>query len=348
MPAYGSGLSAQVGLKAETTVGTAVTVDKFYEFLSEGLSWEATWQRSAGLRAGQGYVRTGRMIQTAYSASGDLVVEHADRGGMGTLWKHALGTVATIPVVIGATTAYKQIHVPGSKTAMGLTVQVGRPQTDATVRPFTYRGCKVTQWEFSCSDGEIAQLSLSLDGWQEDTATTLATASYNTSSSVFNFAHATSLKLGGTATTAAGETTIASGVATTTVFRGVTLTGETPMAVDRRGLGNSGVKREQIENDRPTVTGTLDGEFTSRTEIYDLVKSGASTAFELVFDTGVAAGAGNNYSLSFIMPAVKFSSGTVNVDGPDIIGQSVNFEATDDGTNPVIQVKIVSTDSTAY
>jgi hypothetical protein len=344
MPSYGSGLSAQVGLKAETTVGTEVTVDKFYEFLSESLSWEATWQRSAGLRAGQGYVRTGRMVQTAYTAAGDLVVEHADRGGMGTLWKHALGSSATA-TQIAATTAYRQTHTPGAKTGLGLSVQVGRPQTDATVRPFTYRGCKVVSWEFSCSDGEIAQLSLTLDGWQESTATSLATASYSTTSAVFNFAHATTLKLGGTASTASGRTSIASGVATTTVFRGVTITGETPLAVDRRGLGNSGVKREQIENDRPTVMGTLDGEFTSRTEIYDLVKSGASTPLELVFDTGVAAGVGNNYSLSFILPAVKFSSGSVNADGPDIIGQSVNFEATDDGTNPVIQVELVSTDT---
>jgi hypothetical protein len=341
---YGSGLSAQVGFKAEATVGTEVVVDKFAEFLSESLSYSATWQRSAGLRAGQAYTRSGRMVITAHDVAGDLTVEYADRG-MGTLWKHALGSTITTPTLI-ATTAYKQIHIPGPKTGMGLTIQVGRPQTDGVVKAHTFRGCKCTAWEFSCSDGEIAQFSLTLDGWQENLATALAVASYPATSSVFSFKDATVLKLGGTAATAAGETTITSGVTATTVFTGFTIRGETPLATSRRGLGNAGVKREQIENDRPTVTGTMEGEYTSQSEIYALVKSGAATAMEVVFDNGVDAGSSNTFKVSFVLPAVKFSSGSVNVDGPDIIGQSVDFEALDDGTNPVLQVKLVSTDST--
>lgn len=344
MPNYGSGLSAQVGFKNETTVGTAVTVDHFVEFLSESISQEIGWQRSAGLRAGQGYVRSNRMVQTSYNVAGDLVMEYPDRG-MGLLWKHALGSTISAPTIIGATTAYKSIFTPGSKSGMGLTVQVGRPQTDATVRAFTYRGCKVTSWEFSVSDGEIAQLSLSIDGWKEDTATALATATFPATSAVFSSIHGTSTKLGGTATTTAGETTVASGVSATTVFRGFTIRGETPMATDRRGIGNAGIKREQIENDRPTVTGTLEGEFTSRAEIYDLAVAGTATALEVDFDLGVAAGTGNNFFLSFIVPAAKFVNPNVNVDGPDIIGQSIDFEGTDDGTNPVVQVKTVSVDT---
>jgi hypothetical protein len=343
---FGSGLSAQVMAAQETTVGTAVTVTKAYEFLSESLSREATWQQSAGLRAGQAYVRTGRMVQTAFSASGDLVMEHADRGGMGLWWKHALGSAITVPVVIGATTAFEQVHTPGPKTGLALTTQIGRPQTDGTVRPFTYRGVKVVSWEFSVSDGEITQFSLTLDGWEEDVVTALAVASFPASSAVFSFKDATVFKLGGTAATASGKITITGGVAATTVFRGFTIRGETPLATDRRGLGNAGIKREQIENDRPTITGTLEGEFTSRTEIYDLVRSGASTAMEVLFDTGVAAGTGNNFAIGFKVPAAKFQSGAVNVDGPDIIGQSVDFTATDDGANAPLEVRIVSTDTT--
>jgi hypothetical protein len=58
------------------------------------------------------------------------------------------------------------------------------------------------------------------------------------------------------------------------------------------------------------------------------------------------AGGGNPFLLSFILPAVKFKEGGPQVGGPDIVGQDINFEAYDDGsgTNPPIQVKLVSTD----
>jgi hypothetical protein len=39
MPTYASGLSGQVGVIAESTYGTPVTVTKFYEFLSENLQF---------------------------------------------------------------------------------------------------------------------------------------------------------------------------------------------------------------------------------------------------------------------------------------------------------------------
>jgi hypothetical protein len=49
------------------------------------------------------------------------------------------------------------------------------------------------------------------------------------------------------------------------------------------------------------------------------------------------------------MPAVKFKTASFNVTSPDVIPQSVGFEAFDDGsgTNPVIQVKLVSKESSA-
>jgi hypothetical protein len=345
MPAFGSGLSAQIGVKAETTVGTEVVVDTFYEFLGETLTYVPTWLDGQGLKANQQYKRVARTGISRHTANGDFTIEHADQGHMGLLWKHALGSTITTPTNI-ATTAYKQIHTPGAKTGLGLTVQVGAPQTDATVRPFTYRGCKVSQWQFSCSDGAIAALQLTLDGWQEATATTLAAASYTAAAGVFNFADAINFKLGGTATTSAGETTIASGVTVATLARQIQITGATPMAVERYGLGNAGVKKEQLENAIPTVTGQLTAEFTQRTEFYDLLKTNTTTAMQLDFSHG-DAGSGNPYLLSFIFPACKIKQGAVNVAGPDIVAQTIDFEAFDDGTtNPVIQVKLVSKDTT--
>ena len=63
---------------------------------------------------------------------------------------------------------------------------------------------------------------------------------------------------------------------------------------------------------------------------------------------GVAAGP-NPYRLSFILPSVRFKTGSVAVNSPDVIPQSIGFQAYDDGsgTNPVIQVKLVSKESSA-
>lgn len=342
MPAYGSGLSGQVGIAAESTWGTPVTVTRFHEFLTESLNWEPTWLDSAGIRSGQGYKRVSRVKQSRFSVSGGLEMEAPDKG-LGLILKHALGSSATA-TQIGVTTAYKQIHTPGSKSGLGLTVQVGRPQTNATVRPFTYEGVKIPSWEFSVSDGEIAKFSFDMDGQDMSTATALATASYTADTSIFTFAEASTFTLGGTASTTGGETTIASGTDVATIVRGVTIRGETGLANERFGLGNAGAKSEQIENEIPVITGTLEGEFTDRTEIYDLFKANTTTAMQLDFTHG-DAGTSNPFKISFILPALKFKTANTNVGGPDILGQSVEFEAYDDLANPVIQVVIVSTDT---
>lgn len=345
--AYGSGLSAQVGIAAETTVGTAVTVTKFFEFLDEGIAFSPTWLRGEGLKAGQAYSRVSRVAQSRVTVAGDMTMEHADRGGMGLWWKHCLGSSATA-VQIGTTTAYQQIHIPGSsgKVGLGLTVQVGRPQTDAVVRPHTYSGCKVVGWEFSCSDNEIAKLKLTLDGWNEATGTGLAAASYTAAAGVFSFEDASTFTLGGTASTGGSPSmiTITTGTAVSTLVKGVTITGSTPLAVDRYGLGNAGVKKEQIDNGFPTVQIKLDAEYTSRTELYDLLKANTTTALQLDFTQGDAGGS-NPFRLSFIAPACKVVEGSPAVSGPDLVQSSYTLEAFDDGTNAPLQVRIVSTDT---
>jgi hypothetical protein len=192
----------------------------------------------------------------------------------------------------------------------------------------------------------VCKLKLTYDAWNLATATSLAVASYVAGAGIFTFMDAANFKIGGTASTAAGETTVASGVAMATLFKSLTLTGSTPMATGRYGLGNAGIKKEQLENAIPTITGSLGGEFTQRTEIFDLYKSNTQTVLQLDFSHG-DAGSSNPYLISFIMPAIKFTSIVANTGGPDITPQTANFKCFDDGsgTNPVIQVKLVSKDT---
>jgi hypothetical protein len=356
MVAYGSGLSAQLMVAAETTVGTAVTTTTGYEFLSENFKFAPTDLDGSGLKAGQAFERVARHTRSRIDVNGDFTVEHADKGHMALLWRHALGSSLTVPVVIGATTAFESYLTPGTRAGLGLTVQVGEVQPDTTVRPFTWSGVKIPQWDFSVSDGQVAQLKLTCDAWNLDTAAGLATAAYTAGAGIFTFMDASTFKIGGTPSTSAGKTTVAGGSAMTTLFNSLSLTGTTGLKQDRYGLGNAGVKREQLENAIPTITGQLGGEFTQRTEIFDLFKSNTQTTLQLDLthfdgagkDAGGVNAGPNPYLLSFIFPAIKFTDVSANTGGPDVTQQTATFKAFDDGsgTNPVMQVHLVSSDTT--
>lgn len=338
-----SGLDAQVGFKNESVVGTEVVVDHFLEFDNEDFKETPTWLEGEGIRAGRKFKRDARVGVARYDVNGKLDIKVPNKG-LGLLVKQMLGSSAT-PTVIGATTAYQQIHIPGDHVGMSATFQVGRPEPGTgTVRPFTYRGCKCTQWEFSVSDGDHCKLSTTWDGWRETTATALATASYASGAGLFNFSHG-SLKLGGTAATAGSpsQITVTSGVAVAAIINQVTIRGENPMAAERYGIGNAGTKSEQLENDYPTITGSLDAEF-SKVELYDVFKASTSVALELAFSFGDAGGA-NPYLLSFIAPKIKLKDASPSVDGPGLVRMSTEFEVYDDEVNAPLQVKLVSTDT---
>lgn len=336
----GSGLDAQVGVVSETTWGTPVTVTRFPEFNTESLHKEITWLEPTGLRVGTKAKRVSRVVQSRTWIAGDLEFDVVTLG-MGLFVKHMLGSAVTTTTLISGS-AYKQVHVPGDFRSLGLTVQVGRPEPGGTVRPFTYAGCKVTGWEFNIDDSNYPKLKLSLDGKSESTVTALATASYLAGALAYNFQQAT-LKLGGTPTTAAGETTIAGGVLTSTIVKSFSCKGDTPMDTERFGLGNVGLKAEPLENGTPTYTGSLGAEF-ALTELYTPFSANTTTAMQ--FDlTGIAIGA-TTYLFSIIIPAAKFKTASPSVTGPGVVEMTTDYEVYNNEVDPTIQIKIISTEST--
>src|SRR5258707_7704707 len=262
---YASGLSGQVMAVTAPSYGDSATVvNHSYEFLSESFTFNPNWLDGLGLKSGQAFKRGSRPVQSRFDVNGDLTMEHtsgeaanAAADSMGFWWKYALGsTLVTPTVVVG--TAYKQVHTNGTKAGQYITLQVGRPQIlSTTVQPFTETGVKITGWEFSCNDNQIAQLKLTGNARTELTSVALAAASYPTPNGLFSFANASVMTLGGTASTSAGETTIAGGSSLGSIVTGITITGATPMKEDRFGLGNAGLKSEPIENQIPTIVGTL-------------------------------------------------------------------------------------------
>lgn len=336
-----SGLDAQLGVAAESVFGTGVTVTRFLEFDNEDMKFMPTWLEGEGLRAGKKFKRASRVSVARKDVNGKFDIKVPNKG-LGLILKHMIGSSAT-PTQIDTTDAYEQVHTPGDMYGKSLTVQIGRPEPGTgTVRPFAYTGCKVTSWELTVQDGDHLKLSVTLDGRDEDTTTGLATASYAAGAELFNFSHAT-LRLGGTAATATGKTTITGGTAVAAVINQVQIKGESPMAADRYGVGNAGLKSEQIENDYPTVTGTLDAEF-AKTELYDVYKAYDALALELVLEFG-EADTGQPFHLSFLAPAIKFKESSPSVDGPGIVKAQMEFEVYDNGTDPAYQFVYISTDT---
>lgn len=356
---YASGLGASLGIATESAWGTETTASmKHYEFLSESLTQTPTYLDSAGLRQGQAFKRIARTQISRYDVGGDITIEFADKGvsatgggGMGLWLKHSLGSTGT-PSQLGTGTAWQQLHTPQPKDGLGLTVQFGRPQAASpyTSNPFTYSGCKVASWEFTCSDGQLAQFKVTVDGSTEATGTALVSPVYSNSAyggGIFSFADVASgnFLIGTAAATGTGGMTLSGTASVATVVKGITITGTTELAGERFGFGNAGRKREQLMNGIPTITGSLDAEFTNRTEFYDLFQGGSTRALQLKFTHGTAGtGAGEPYTLQFTLPALKFKTAAANVGGPDIIQQSIGFECYDDGSGNVFEVKLISQD----
>ncbi len=337
----GTGLDAQCGFAAESPWGTAATPSRFLEIADESLTFEPTFTEGVGLRPGVLSKRVTRTRRSRKSVAGDVSMEWATKG-MGLLVKHAVGSSVTTPTLI-AGSAYKQIHTPQGLYGLGLTAQIGKPEPGTgTVVPHTFAGCKVSSWEFSCDDSSNPKLKLSLLGRSETTATALASASYLAGSGVFNFID-TSLKLGGTPTTAAGETTIATGVPLVAIAKSITISSESPLNDERFGLGNAGLRAQPLQKEMQTYKITLDTEY-AKSELYDPFQAG--TVIPIQFDlTGDVISGADVFRLSFIMPACLIKSAKPVVSGPDIVRMSVEAEAYSNTVDPTLQVKIVSDES---
>jgi hypothetical protein len=344
--ATGSGLDAQFGAKTESVVGTKVTVDRFFDFNSSDLAFDPSYIEGDGIQAGRKFKSVNQAGIARKSAGGKIEIPVLQKG-FGWFWKHFIGSTGTA-TQIDTGTAYKQIHTPGDLSGISFTAQIGKPEPDTgTVKPFTYNGCKVTDWEVTMEDNANTTCSFTVDAWDEDIVTSLATASYDTGAVEWNFSHVTTFTIGGTATTTSGLTSIASGTDVSSVVTSLSLSGKNTLATDRFGLGNAGIKKEQLEIDFTSITGTFKAEFNS-SDFQSQFRAGTTTALQIDHVGAVIDGT-DTYLLSFVIPAIKITKAPVSVSGPGLVTVDGEFTVydPDDGTNPAFQVVIQSTDTVA-
>ena len=322
--AIGSGIGSQLGIAAETTFNTAVTVTRFYEFTSENLNYNKKIAVGMGLRAGGQLPRSQRRVVTTTDVTGDIVLDLPTRG-LGLLLAQAMGTSPS--AVTTTTGVYSYTFTLGDVYGRSFTAQVGVPQYGGTVTPKTIGGAKIQNFELSVATGGIATGKFTVDGASLTTGTSLATASYPTIANLFNFAQG--------AITVAG-----SSVANIKDF---TVTVANTLKGDRFNLGAAGTKAEQTINGFRKISGKMTAEFTD-TVLLNAFLADTTTAIVLTF-TGATIALGQKETLSITIPAAKFDADTPNVSGPGVIDLAMSFEAYDDGTNQPLTIVYQTADS---
>jgi hypothetical protein len=377
----GAGLAASAGIVTETTNGTAATPTHFVELNSESMKMEKHVVQGMGLRApatGSGggpaagsslYMRTSRRVVGSWGAKGGIIFD-APFSQLGLWLEHMVGafTPGTVggtnnPLVVQqlSTAAYLQTYTGGSLAGKTFTLQVGKPDSSGTVRPFTYVGTKVTDWELATEVNKYAMFTLALDAWQELTpdnpqGTTagpaLTAPSYTTGQQFFHFREAT-IYNGGTLATTAGITTLSAPTAAARVTK-ANIKVTNPLDVSRYfiagtggtgGSGVAGVKSEQLENNFRTVAGTLDVEFYNLAGYYDVFAGDTTATLELIF-TGPTAIASTYFpTLSILIPNIKYDGDSPVVAGPGILTHSLPFSGLDDEADNQVQIQYMSTDT---
>lgn len=366
-PVVGSGLDAQLLAVAESTYGIAPSLSgaRGYEFKSETLAMKKNTVQGEGLAAGRLYDRTKRRVLTTYDVAGNIVMDCPTR--QLAFWLQymvgSFGQSGASPTEIGSTGIFQSYHqgIGGIQTTGGLlghslTIQKGVPDVSGDVYPFTYVGCKISDWELKVAVNAIAELTLSFDGRNElagsgngdplnaSVPSLEAWPGVPTSGlgeGLFHFKEAT-LYTGGTPTNTAGFISLA-GEATAGNITDIDIKHTVKFDNSRFFLGTSGFKAEQIENGFRALSGTFTIEWLNGESYYNAFSADTTTSLELKF-TGPSVSS-SNYLLDILIPNIKLDGSSPMIPGPGVVTQSVPFTGLDDETTVPIQITYQSEDT---
>lgn len=307
----------QIGMKKETVYNTAVTVDRFYPYLSgtDG-QWDTRQREGASIFVGTKRVSRGdRRVNPIGQGSVTVKTELASRQG-GVLAEAAMG-VSTSTVVAGALFQQNFTTSITGTVLPSYTIQLGKVRNDGTVDPETYTGCTAVSWEIECPKDGIPTISVTFDARNMVTAPALAVASYTANAYLFDASQGVGL-LGGSytnPTTAA----LASGPTAFGNFLSWKLAADQSADTERWVIGG---------RNQPTV-GMIEPMFTGDAEYNDLTLrtaylAGSSVPVVITHTTAEVVGAGNSamqlaipqlFLRSPILPPMEDETSVVGVTG---------------------------------
>lgn len=313
----------QFGVKKETTVGTPVVVDRFFEYSGDPMPVRPIPGRTEGnsLRTGTRFRRSGRVVPYTDHCEGTVEMDVLS-DGFGFWLEHLLPSVATTgagPYTHTATEGSSSSALVGKS----FTAQFNAPFHPAgTNQAITFAGGKVPKWSLGCDvDG---MLVLSLDLWFQSfsTATALATASYPASMTNFAWMHG-AVTVGGSA------------FDITSLNVEVDQGGKT----DRKALGNSTAKEPTPGG--ATGTWSLEADFDSLTQwtrVHSTTVAGLSAAIVATFTNGADI-------IAITIPGARFDNFDFGGEA-FAIEQSLSGVIEGDGTTSPITIAYTTSEST--
>lgn len=321
---------SQLGLKAETTYGTPVTVDRFFYLLSESITEDVRRDEADEFRP-SGFGMLAANTEGWIGGHSGPVSIHPRSKGFGLLLQFLLGSIASAGP--GSDSEYTYTGTPGSLVGDALTMQVNRPfHPSGTNQAHTFAGCKITGWTFSIEPNGYLTLEMQIDARAKSTATALASASFPAGAELFHWSRF--------------ALTYASGTALP--VERFELSANLNLATDDRKMNNTTLKEE------PTQEGWYDLSWSavinhSALTWHDIVNSTSDQYSDLVATvTAPTAIGGTTFPhLEFTLPAARFDEPSPTMTDKRGLRQTIGGPVHEDGSNDLITIEYVTADTTA-
>ena len=325
--AVGSGLGSSFSMSAESTPGTRVAPTRSIRAKSASVNRTQERVQGQGIQAGSFGPMLDHMAEVVTGGEGTFGFDVATTK-LGLILQTLMGSSSIAQQA--ATAAWLQTHTLGDPYGKALTVQVGLPQRDGTVKAFEGTGGKVVSAEFSCETKGNLTANVKTDFMKFDDTQTLAAPVY-TSSQLF-VGSELSVKMG----TYGAESAV-------TGFRSVSCSIERPMDVDAYTAGVN--KVEPVLNDFSKISGNLTADWTSgvKTALHDRMVGLTSTSLVLEWKKPIAIATTYFPTFRITIPGVTFTNDVQGADGVGQLSTSYAYSWAYDGTNAP-KIEYMSTD----
>lgn len=322
-------LDSAILLGKETTYGTAASLTRAFEGKADSFKREQNYIDSIGFRANMEALRSDRFVVENLGGTGELELDILNKG-FGMLFEGMFGT-STGPTQQGATIAYSQTHTTDDTgPTSSYTIQVLRSVVGGTTQQFTHLGAVVTGWTISQDVNGLANLKVSYDFRDVETSTSAGTPSYPAGTTPFAWNQVT-------------VTLDPNGSATVLQPRDFSFSADLGFDTNRRRLTSSGLKAQPVRNSVPSYTGSMTVDFEGLTE-YNRWVNGDVFALRVAW-TGAVIESSYNYTLQLDLPAVQYTGESPVASLSELSSQPLPFRALHDGTNPVVTLTYISTDT---
>jgi hypothetical protein len=336
-------LDCSVGMKKETTYGTAVTVDRFPEFIDESLAWNPSFVQGAGMRVGSRLARSGRRVLAKQSAGGDINVELVSKG-LGTFLEALFG-VGVSTAVPGQSGVFQQLYTPTTTDPLNsYTIQKGIPPLGGgAATAMTFLGAVCTSGEFSASNADIVKLKTTWDAKEVKTDVAYAAPSYVAGGELFHFAEG-AITIGGSQTPPTA-TALATGGTVAATIEDFSVSFDNKIDDGGFTFGGSGKRNRKPVVGLADAKGKVTAEY-SDTVLRDAYLNQTALALTLTFLSATVIGSSANYALQFHFPDIRLEGELPKSAAGSPVKQSIDFTVLDGlvAGSPVY-VALVTTDT---